>query len=309
MPPAKRKGKATPAMHQRAVNKYIPYAATTPSSPPKTPISPQESKRLHELRVCASAISLMYKKCPQEIVDLIQDWLCEMLFCPGYVYLRGKNKREIPGWPSTSPGRPTLLSLSRKIFEKYQKRLWTDNTYIFDFGDTMYFRRIPLKARSYIRKIEFAFTIRDIAQDRAAEPVASIGQPYPDFFARWTNVPMPRLAAIVCDEIPNEHACWGNTYYRPTLSGTCPQCDTLKLASRWVTKWIYFNGPNMKITDLTLDFTECYDARGRWMGNVVADDIGHYYGRKSSPGKAPDRLEVLAPDVQKKEEILARIKR
>ncbi|KAL8649488.1 MAG: hypothetical protein Q9226_005561 [Calogaya cf. arnoldii] len=78
-------------------------------------MSQHDAKRLKESQDFTNLVSLMYKKCAQEIVDHIKYWTFELVFCPGHILCNRYPEEEACGWPKTSPGRPTLLALSKGI--------------------------------------------------------------------------------------------------------------------------------------------------------------------------------------------------
>ncbi|KAL8736512.1 MAG: hypothetical protein Q9166_000304 [cf. Caloplaca sp. 2 TL-2023] len=72
--------------------------------------------------------NMMLKRLPQELVDMVEDWLYEIAFCPGFVYPLGKpyllnnpKGREVRAWEERQNkiARPNLLTLSKYIWLRY----------------------------------------------------------------------------------------------------------------------------------------------------------------------------------------------
>lgn len=249
----------------------------------------------------------MYKKCPQEVVDHIQYWLFEIVFCPGHLYINRYPGIETCGWPKTSPGRPTLLSLSKGILSKYEQRLWTENTFILaSVGDLLDGQDGTWEE---IDKLHIAVTIRDIGTGWA-ESIPPPGT-YPEYDSRTfsENDDGSGLSSLVVlsgvleghDMVPKSHACDKDSMPLAQGARLCYQCKDKELAGRWLTKLRVALHLGLKLEQLTLDFTECYSSRGYWLGNILADELG------SIREDLPDELEVLAPDPQKRKELLALI--
>lgn len=100
----------------------------------------------------------------------------------------------------------------------------------------------------------------------------------------------------------------------------CHECQNVELAKCWIHKLRIFYVPGSKFKLLTVDLTECYSANGYWLGSAVAHEIctirnemvaaqNHVVAHELPMirNKLPDELEVLAPDPQKIEEVLALI--
>lgn len=74
---------------------------------------------------------LMHEKFPQELVDLVEYWLYEVIFCPRYIHSQRRNegRRQCRGYPAEVPkvAKPVYLVLSKDIKAKYEARLWGEN--------------------------------------------------------------------------------------------------------------------------------------------------------------------------------------
>ncbi|KAI4234947.1 MAG: hypothetical protein L6R40_006615, partial [Gallowayella cf. fulva] len=68
-------------------------------------------------------VELMYGKLPPELIDQIEEFVYEMVFCPGYI-------SEDRSYKGSKNARPELLLLSKGIFQKYHKRTCTENTWV-----------------------------------------------------------------------------------------------------------------------------------------------------------------------------------
>ena len=267
----------------------------------------------------------MNKKCPQEVVDQIQYWLFEIVFCPGHLYINRYPEIETCGWPKTSPGRPALLSLSKGIQSKYEQRLRTENAFILaSAGDLL---DGPGRMWGKIDKLKIAFTIRDVGTGWADSiPAPGTYHEYPfravkilDFSEEISD-----LAAMACYSrirwLGTGHTC--NRASMPLAQDPrpCHECQNVQLAKCWIHKLRLFRFPGSKFKLLTVDLTECCSANGYWLGSAVAHEICtirnkmiaalNYvvaHGLPMIRNTLPDELEVLAPDPQKREEVLTQI--
>ncbi|KAL8653391.1 MAG: hypothetical protein Q9226_003868 [Calogaya cf. arnoldii] len=98
-----------------------------------------------------------------------EDWLYEIVFCPGYVYF-GRHRNQHATFCSlptkSNVARPSLLCLSKRIKEKYQTRMWSENTWVLHgsptppvnfYSSVPYLDRISYKARQHIQKMHLKF--------------------------------------------------------------------------------------------------------------------------------------------------------
>lgn len=261
-------------------------------------------KHTQESQDYADLVSLTYKKCPQEVVDHIQYCLFEIVFCPGYLYINRNPEIETCGWPKTSPGRPNLLSLSKGIQSKYEQRLLTDNTFILANAGDLFGR--PDGTWEEIEKLHIAFTIRDLGTGWA-DSVPPPGT-YHDYALRPASYinHSSRLSSLsqIARYGMAKYDGLGHTCDRASMpdaedAGPCHECRNMELAKIWGKKNIFLAFVVLDLKQLTFDFTECYSSRGYWLGTFVAHDLC------TSRRQIPEELEVLAPDPQKREELLA----
>ncbi|KAI4256905.1 MAG: hypothetical protein L6R42_005960 [Xanthoria sp. 1 TBL-2021] len=290
---------------------YIPDASNNQADTQQVPEPQHDPKRTQDSQDYANLVSLMYKKCPQEVVDHIQHWLFEIFFCPGRLFISRYPENEACGWPKvspnrpiTSPGRPTLLSLSRDVFPKYQQRLWEENTSII--ASLWEFRFVPQKARKHIHKIQTAFSIRDLAfgGTRSPQPISHDNLP-PIAFNQILPTPLiPRLHTRCWNLTAETNVSLDHVWHSigAKCAGPCHQCSTMELLAHWGEK-ITIIGYYFDVKEWKYDFTECYGPNGDWLGDVVANDLGIYY----SETRLSDKFEIIAPNAEKKQQLLARI--
>ncbi|KAL8736497.1 MAG: hypothetical protein Q9166_000289 [cf. Caloplaca sp. 2 TL-2023] len=90
-------------------------------------------------------VTSMYEKLPQELVDLVEYWLYETAFCPGIV-------RPCANKAEKDASRPLLVYLSKRHQAEYSKRFWSENTFVFGAGATLFNNHIgsPRDASSNI---------------------------------------------------------------------------------------------------------------------------------------------------------------
>ncbi|KAL8851637.1 MAG: hypothetical protein Q9221_003474 [Calogaya cf. arnoldii] len=109
-------------------------------------------------------VDLIRNKLPQELRDQIQAEVMEMLFCPGYMFpwkndgtVGRKNDDNFVWkdngtviWAGTTynASRPSHLTLSKTIRDKYEKRMQTENMYAIGIQNLL----PPGKERFLIRK-------------------------------------------------------------------------------------------------------------------------------------------------------------
>lgn len=108
-------------------------------------------------------VKLMHKKMPPEIIKDIEEWLYEIIFCPGYLYLHSPKHQYSCCPPPTDKGsaRPALLCLSRNIRTKYETRMWNENTWVVHVGvpvPSLHFvDQLPAEAKNHIQKVHLKF--------------------------------------------------------------------------------------------------------------------------------------------------------
>ncbi|KAL8834575.1 MAG: hypothetical protein Q9170_003703 [Blastenia crenularia] len=132
------------------------HITTTTSPHPESPLLRDTFENL---------VHLIHTRCPQEIVDTIQDYVMESLFCPGYVRLSDHKLPKRLEHAGRSRPRPALLSLSKSIYAEYQPRFWSENTFILSFeGPSNGTARKSIHpfaiaaGPEHIRKVDITFT-------------------------------------------------------------------------------------------------------------------------------------------------------
>ncbi|KAL8648368.1 MAG: hypothetical protein Q9226_006022 [Calogaya cf. arnoldii] len=137
-------------------------------------------------------IKLMDHKLPQELIDNVEYWLYELVFCPGYLYPYYSGRRyatycSVP--PKTDRARPDLLCLNKSIKAKYETRLWRENTWVIVAGvptpSVTFLEKRFTDARQYIQKVHVK-----IGHPRYPTPLEF------GFYSEWelvTALPLQRL--------------------------------------------------------------------------------------------------------------------
>ncbi|KAL8772418.1 MAG: hypothetical protein Q9209_002369 [Squamulea sp. 1 TL-2023] len=235
-------------------------------------------------------ICLIHKSSP-EIFNLIQYWLFEILFCPAYLFTTRDIRPKVAGWPTDSPARPGLLSLSKYVYLTYQQCVWTENVYIID-RPTFSLRRSPKKGLKYFRKVQLAFTIRDLGNEWAkflpSKPLKRnpdiVNDTLPEPESADQPVNRPNMLELRGDLTMNDrcscsyHASRFDLPRSPIKGATakpCLQCSTEMLLALWFRKTSrIYRLRRLKLSELIVDLSECYGANKEWLGNIVAEQIG-----------------------------------
>ena len=108
-------------------------------------------------------VKLMHQKMPPEIIKDIEEWLYEIVFCQGYLYLHSPKQQYACCPPPTDKGsaRPALLCLSRNIKAKYETRMWSENTWVVHVGLPVpavhFVDQLPSEAKNYMKKVHLKF--------------------------------------------------------------------------------------------------------------------------------------------------------
>lgn len=286
---------------------------TNPDNVRKALTPPPASRDNHESQDYSNLVSLMHKTCPQEIIDHIQYWLFEILFCPGHLFTSRYPESDEHGLrmtspyrPVTSPGRPTLLSLSRDVHSKYQKRVWEENT--FSIASQWNVRCVPNEVRKIINKIQIAFTIRDLSMGGITGCSTLLFDPSLPVTKQYkTSMPLYIRRSRCCRELLAEKAVAYHDALATmgfTCGGPCHYCSTDALTDHWIQKLCNI-GHVFKVSEWTFDFTECYSPDWDWMGNTAADIIGGIPIEGLLSHNFEER--IIAPDAEKKQQLLARI--
>ncbi|KAL8801571.1 MAG: hypothetical protein Q9182_004357 [Xanthomendoza sp. 2 TL-2023] len=204
-------------------------AATIARSTPDSPKDARFIQNLHRL--------------PREIYHQIQEDFLELAFFPGFVFPQQRDhKEDLFNWkgklyPVAKPG---LLCLNSHVLAAYQKRLWSENTFVIGEGIASY-------------TTDF---LRDLPKDQWKRDLGTISKEH-----------NPELHSI-----------------------------NLALMRIWYDK--YYCIRMLPLTELTLDFTDCYGVKGDWFGKELAA------GLQRPVEGPPSVLTVLAPSEEKRQEIL-----
>ncbi|KAL9631796.1 MAG: hypothetical protein Q9204_004068, partial [Flavoplaca sp. TL-2023a] len=108
-------------------------------------------------------VKLMHKKMPLEIIKDIEEWLYEIVFCPGYLYVHSPKQQYAccPLPTDKVSARPALLCLSRNIKTKYETRMWSENTWVVHVGLPVhavhFVDQLPTEAKNFIKRVHLKF--------------------------------------------------------------------------------------------------------------------------------------------------------
>ena len=228
---------------------------------------------------CKSSIDtsirdMMLQKLPQELYDLIEHDFYELTFLPGYIYPLGRPRLHLERTETKAlacdgrvKARPSLLCLSKDIYARYRDRVYAENTIMWgsgrepQFNMTSSFSGNPIKTN-----LEIAFG----PEDRDCKVVN-----------RWREIE-PTLHQVL------------NTRLTETQLKLLA-IEELLLA--WRSKLAFCGLLTWELDELTLDFWQCNDADGEWLGCDIMRQLD------TTCAYTPNRITVLAPDAEKKEEI------
>ncbi|KAL8728465.1 MAG: hypothetical protein Q9166_005363 [cf. Caloplaca sp. 2 TL-2023] len=238
--------------------------------------------------ICDQLITSIYTKLPQELFDRVADMVFESAFCPGYLFPHqtiSKTPHHLLRGDRIDAAEPQLLCLSKTVLSKYQTRMWSENTWVIGVGEpsdsTNFLQLLPTGARDFIHKIDMTFTSNDLGEN-------------------WVDSPwdLEEITAMDGEEPSFEsHEAW-EQYHAKTLRG---QLESMiaKLHHIWFEKHYDIN--LLSLTELTLDFSECYGPWGQWLGTDLAESLNPFYHG------FPTLLNIIAPDEDKHEEIMKAI--
>ncbi|KAI4224110.1 MAG: hypothetical protein L6R40_008473 [Gallowayella cf. fulva] len=251
--------------------------------------------RLQRNGVSCPIVNLMYRKLPQELVDLIEYWMYEMAFCPGVITLRDRScPPQVSGTSSTasephlstqkSTARPTLLALSKSIHRTYQERLWRDNLFVIGGGiDSVDFlteateekTRLAHKGFQQVQKVSLMLSYRDVQW-------LCLSETY--FAAEYEMLAAKRLPLKAFNRTAD--GWWSWMLQRPGVTDHYCYTKTTRdhhrqlrdhvvshLTKVWLSKVDYFAG--LRVTELTLDLRECYAPAGAFLGRGAAYEFLH----------------------------------
>ncbi|KAL8719613.1 MAG: hypothetical protein Q9181_008041 [Wetmoreana brouardii] len=208
---------------------------------------------------------LMYEKLPQELVDQIQQTVFDLAFVPGFIFLQQAPVEGIHSWLGKQyyAANPKLLGVSKAVKDKYEERMWTENTYVIGTGRPGYTLDFPYpmpwKAPTCIQKVHLAFTTRS--------------HPY------WQSY-SERFAALAQSDRRDDAIAYSTETYQASLT----------LKEIW--RQNYDSIKELPLTELTLDFTDCYGFNGEWLGQEIPFWFLKY--------GLPSNLRILAPDLEKR---------
>ncbi|KAL8918098.1 MAG: hypothetical protein Q9208_007538 [Pyrenodesmia sp. 3 TL-2023] len=211
---------------------------------------------------------LIQTKLPQELRDEVLDWVLDMELCPGIFH-------------PDKPPRFELLGVSKRLQQKYEKRIWSANTFVvgnpkFPYIPYRHFRlQLPSRAPHNITKVHLSFSIRDLGDRWASFWPKHIAQKYPGITTGEDTLKM------VEDYHPH--------HYANNLS--------VSLFRVWSLKGSVVNG--MPLEELTLDFSECYDFKDQWQGTRVANKYQDYLSAALMSTRSLESiktLDILVPE-------------
>ncbi|KAL9631795.1 MAG: hypothetical protein Q9204_004067 [Flavoplaca sp. TL-2023a] len=191
-------------------------------------------------------IELFRQKLPQEVIDEVEYWLYEMVFCPGYLYLHRQQRinKNCCVWPEKADivARPALLGLSKAIKTKYQTRMWSENTWVISTGgleETMAFLdQLPTEAKEkHICKVQLSFRTCDVDEGLA-------------------DLQRQRHEEVLCAKKSGPR-----TYYYTDVQGkrVNSNCEQIWFAKRRLVK-------SLLLQHFLLDLSECYNLYGGFNG-------------------------------------------
>ncbi|KAL8736500.1 MAG: hypothetical protein Q9166_000292 [cf. Caloplaca sp. 2 TL-2023] len=277
----------------------------------------------HEAEDYREFVQLMHRTLPQEMLDLIEEWFCEMVFCPGYIYTKSYPRKR---WSHEPLGEyaagPSLLTLNKRVLARYERRMWAENTWVIGVGDpsltTDFLFESGSGRRLCISRVEMAFTIRD--SDKCWEAYSPTGglDMIGTLPKEWVeaNKGCAKESLDKNDQPGVKGDAYGTTHesfeewcagelvqdYRQPLEVLSHQAMTYELLEIWSWKWYALT--RLPLAELLLDFTECYGPDGQWLGLDVAYDMDPVVGDIFAAA-----LKVRAPDVEKERELLKIIRR
>ncbi|KAI4177479.1 MAG: hypothetical protein LQ343_000460 [Gyalolechia ehrenbergii] len=283
-----------------------------------------------------SKITQQVQGLPAELQNMIMKELWETAFCPGFVYPHRHLNHEISyecDRESRCAARPELLSVCRSLRDEYQVRFWTENTFVIDTGlpsfSTDFLNELPHEVFSHINKIDLTFTVRDLSENYATclpidhpgwEPSAcqSRAEYYASFLSGHTYLSMV-IATAEDDTLDEEsspersdgdddegtessHPKSASALHNHAIDASFEERrrqedeqETFELGEIWLDK--FYAVCTLPLTELTLDFFECYGTDGHWMGAEFAARLPPFLHG------LPATLIIYAPDLEKRNEI------
>ncbi|KAL8736492.1 MAG: hypothetical protein Q9166_000284 [cf. Caloplaca sp. 2 TL-2023] len=239
-------------------------------------------------------IHLMYQKLSLELVDMIERYTYEALFCPGIIHPKVS---EPPSRPSTlaaadnhsgkkGTARPALLCLSKSIHKKYQHRMLGENTFVMGTGPktTRFLNQLPLAIGDHIRTVYVPLSIRDHDEQYSADLEGGV----------------PALKV-------NNEGNGGDFLYASSYpdqeNRILQQYLILNAGAHLFKTWLQKIDDVCKLPSLAefvLDLSECYDPDGAWLGEELLEKI--HSRRLLNPEVA---IVTIRPHPEKKGETIA----
>ncbi|KAI4260334.1 MAG: hypothetical protein L6R42_004089 [Xanthoria sp. 1 TBL-2021] len=208
---------------------------------------------------------------PQELFDQIQDYVFESSLCPGFIFPQQPSRNGVHYWngKSNPTVTPDLLLVSKTIRDKYQKRLWSENTWVIGTGPSSktigFLKRLEQPSHLSISKFHITFTFRDLP-DRGEE-----------YYPKDMDGKTP-------EDLRELYSNWHTT--AEDRIEDSPGCFNALLLDQWLEKLMYIT--YLSPTQMTLDFSECYGAYKCWLGASLACEF-----RRTARNCVPGDLRVV----------------
>ncbi|KAI4249605.1 MAG: hypothetical protein L6R42_008909 [Xanthoria sp. 1 TBL-2021] len=237
---------------------------------------------------------MMLQKLSQELLDLIEHYFYELAFLPGYIYPLGKphllddpTGTEALAWDRRAKAITSLLCLSKDIYCRYSERVYTDNIIVWGSGQkARWIMAYTLDGQPSQRRtsIEVVFGLRD----RECTVVKRL---------REMNSEPPREASNGLSEAERQNPYNINELQLAWMRrfSDCAVINELLLA--WTLKCHECALQSKPLDEITLDFRQCYDPDGKWLGDELVRQLD------LTDLREPSRVTIRAPDLEKEEEI------
>ncbi|KAL8846274.1 MAG: hypothetical protein Q9221_008629 [Calogaya cf. arnoldii] len=209
---------------------------------------------------------MMLKKLPQELFDLIEHYFYELAFVPGYLYPNGKLPLITQGKPYYLKHNPTDHELSdwNRRSKARPSLLRLSKDIYFRYRERMYNENTIVWGSGRIN---------------------NGGKHLHDVIPTQANIELV-FGSRDFETVP----C--NKFSKPE------EFTTEKMLSAWNLRFLLFGGHTWSIDELTLDFRQCFDPDGKWLGYRLMKE---WFGKTRAP--KPNRITFLAPDMEKVNEL------
>ncbi|KAL8668440.1 MAG: hypothetical protein Q9168_006928 [Polycauliona sp. 1 TL-2023] len=222
-------------------------------------------------------VALMYDKLPQELVDLVEDKVMEELLCPGYIFPWKHDGNVIFEGKLYQAAQPEYLTLSKKTYRDYERRMQTENTYMIGTEDIVGAQILPpARDRPFIRRAHVYFDLTEL-------------EPNEDSHGGW-----------------NQHAD------RCSVGANCGWCGSGRCYqdSVWIQKSRYVTALQME--ELTLDLRGCHRTCMREEADLAGGDYWELDGTLMAHCSRyfrfdhglPERMGVVATNSEEERDIL-----